>query len=340
LNAFWNYVTNINGSQNNDMVLEDLEVLRQAEDALKPSLEQIHRGSLFDGNELLDPDAGTVDRNPVGGGTIGGSHQLLVMVFGVKGRLSKAAFKQISIERRFPDGYQFNRFTCKDGWLHNGQNINWSPVLTDPPIKGLGKTEADCRAEALASGHLGYYFDWNQHWRGWCRFLLSGQQQQLTDAMVSEKHWHPFSTGHTCILSGETPISKIPVPYAPLCHDCRDTPALTGDAGDSICRDGWPQNFVGVLSDPPEMKVATEKECLQRAVIRGYSGIYYDENTKGYPWYDGWCRYVLDVDNASTAMLSGPWVYHSTGRTCVLKVSAGDQLVQSEALHGWGAPLL
>lgn len=50
------------------------------------------------------------DENPIGLGTIPGSHGLLVMTFTTDGKLSKSALETIELNRRFPAGYYFGGY--------------------------------------------------------------------------------------------------------------------------------------------------------------------------------------------------------------------------------------
>jgi len=47
------------------------------------------------------------DVNPIGSGTIHGSHGLLVRIFGNNGRIAVEDLRRISLDRRFPRGYTF-----------------------------------------------------------------------------------------------------------------------------------------------------------------------------------------------------------------------------------------
>merc|ERR1712224_319987 len=86
-------------------------------DAEEMDLDQLGRLALEEGgyaseavsSDSLSHNIRTVDVNPIGGGTIGGSHQLLVMVFGKHGKMDKTAFRRVSIERKYPEGYTYGR---------------------------------------------------------------------------------------------------------------------------------------------------------------------------------------------------------------------------------------
>merc|ERR1712032_467401 len=64
------------------------------------------------------------DVNPIGGGTIGGSHQLLLMVFGQHGRIDRETLRKVSIERRYPSGYKFGH----ELWATRPRGFNSFPL--------------------------------------------------------------------------------------------------------------------------------------------------------------------------------------------------------------------
>lgn len=122
---FWRKVT---GSKNKKyMNLDQLGKWAAIEDSYK-----INAAS---GADLPHPkieEFGTVDVNPIGGGTIGGSHQLLIMVFGKHGRIDKASLERISLERRYPEGFKFGR----DVWTKHDPFYS-NPLHWDTNLAGI-----------------------------------------------------------------------------------------------------------------------------------------------------------------------------------------------------------
>jgi hypothetical protein len=120
---FWKKVT---GSKNKKyMNLDQLAKWTAIEDSYKGT----DAASSADLPHPKIEEFGTVDVNPIGGGTIGGSHQLLIMVFGKHGKIDKASLERISLERRYPKGFKFGRevWTKHDPFYSNP--LHWNTNL-------------------------------------------------------------------------------------------------------------------------------------------------------------------------------------------------------------------
>jgi len=87
--------------------------------------------------------------------------------------------------------------TCRSGW-----ETNWWGLLGDPPMVGNGITEADCKHAAFKQGFFGYYYDWNPHWGGWCRFVLDAERQG--EKIQRSRSWTVWETSHTCVLNSQS----------------------------------------------------------------------------------------------------------------------------------------
>lgn len=80
------------------MMEEMLEESKASVNATHENVDEAARGDM----PVLDNDI-----NPIGEGTIHGSHGLLVLVFGGSSGLAVDDLRRISLERRFPRGYRF-----------------------------------------------------------------------------------------------------------------------------------------------------------------------------------------------------------------------------------------
>jgi len=199
------------------------------------------------------------------------------------------------------------RVVCRNGW----STLSLSTVYSRA-VHGNGITEDECRQTALSQGWQGYYYDWYPAYGGWCRNVIA--PALLATSILSDKHWHDWGTGHSCILSTVVDVAK--------CRHCKQLPldeelhALK--KSDVVCRDGWSSQWSPVLTDPPEVGTGiTEENCKIKALEKGFLGYYYDWN----PQWEGWCRFVKNAhlqarDIMSTS--SNPWVRAQMGATCVL----------------------
>jgi len=102
------------------MMEEMLEESKASVNATDENVDEAARGEM----PVLDNDI-----NPIGEGTIHGSHGLLVLVFGGSDGLAVDDLRRISLERRFPRGYRFggrllpitDHFVGVPGATHRGR---------------------------------------------------------------------------------------------------------------------------------------------------------------------------------------------------------------------------
>jgi len=248
--------------------------------------------------------------------------------------MSEATMRQINIDREMPEAFNMKfpkrsdkdsragcvttaqPFVCRDGW-----ESDFRFMLSEPPERGTGVTEASCMLKALGAGYQGYYFDWNPHLGGWCRMVINADLQ--SSKMARSSNWVDWASSHTCIRKSVALPSLDTCLQSGLCKTLPNVSQITSrDQEEIACRRGWENNWRGILGDPPLVGGGiTEEQCKHSALRQGYLGYYFDWGFAG-----GWCRFVIDADTQAQNMhQSTSWVDWPTSHTCVV-VSASPNL--------------